>query len=137
MFIMAAKKKFRFETPKGFLTVEDLFDCPLISRSGTGVSLDNIAKGIHRQLKATEDESFVLASSKKDTELETKLEIVKYVIAEKKAELKRRETLAANKAKREKILEIIASKEDDGLRQSGVDDLKKMLAEMEAVENNA
>ena len=128
LFIKAAKEKYRFETPRGFLTVEDLYDCPPIGR---GVSLDDIAKSVNRQLKETNEESFVVTASKENSILENKLEIVKYIIAEKKAELEKRKNAAERKAKREKLLEAIAYQEDKELREAGTEKLKKMLEELE------
>ena len=63
MFEKAARLKLRFDTSKGLVTVEDLFDLPLTVRNG-GASLDNIAKGIARLIRETETESFVLTTTK-------------------------------------------------------------------------
>jgi len=89
LFINAAKGKYRFESSKGLLTVEDLFDCPLINRNQNGVSLDTIARGINAQLKATEDERFFCPTGRKDPVLEVKLEILQYVISERMNDLDR------------------------------------------------
>ena len=49
MFERAAKRKLRFTSSKGSLSVEDLYDLSL-------TSLDSIAKGVNRQLKAEAEE---------------------------------------------------------------------------------
>jgi hypothetical protein len=126
MFEKAARLKLRFDSPKGLVTVEDLFDLPLTVRNG-GASLDNVAKGIARQIRETETESFVLTTSKADTILQLKLEIVKHVIAIKKAEADAADKAAEKKATKQKILAIIADKKDEQLKGSSIEDLEKQL----------
>ena len=126
MFEKAARLKLRFDSPKGLVTVEDLFDLPLTVRNG-GASLDNVAKGIARQIRDTETESFVLTTSKADTILQLKLEIVKHVIAIKKAEADAADKAAEKKATKQKILAIIADKKDEQLKGSSIEDLEKQL----------
>jgi len=54
MFAFATKKKIRFETSKGLLSVEDLWDLPLTSDNGRP-NLDDIAKGIYKAMKEGEE----------------------------------------------------------------------------------
>ena len=126
MFEKAARLKLRFDTSKGLVTVEDLFDLPLTVRNG-GASLDNIVKGIARQIRETETESFVLTTTKADTILQLKLEIVKHVIAVKKTEAEEAEQAANKKAQKQKILGILARKQDEALEGASEEDLKKLL----------
>ena len=70
LFEKANKLKVRFETNKGNVTTEDLWDMPLVST--TGFSLDAIAISLNRKLKETEEESFVAKRSKSNTLLELK-----------------------------------------------------------------
>ena len=125
MYKKASKMKLRFETNKGQLTAEDLWDIPLTS--ARGVSLDGIAKAVNRNLKNSEEESFVAAASKASAELQLKLEILKDVIATKITENSAAKSVVLNKAKKEQILGIIAKKQDEGLESMSEDDLKKML----------
>ena len=57
LFLQATREKFRFESPKGDLSVEQLWDLPLTSR--TGFDLDTVAKTVNADLKASNEESFV------------------------------------------------------------------------------
>ena len=78
MFEEASRMKLRFDTPRGRLTTEHIWDLPLL---GGDVCLDEIAKGLHRELKTNSEESFVIPTAKPNVENELKFEIVKHIIS--------------------------------------------------------
>ena len=85
LFLISAKKKLRFSTNRGQLTVEQLFDLPLTAKDG--FSLDMVARSINQELKAAGDESFVSSGKNPaNAELTLKLEVVKAVIADREAD---------------------------------------------------
>lgn len=127
-FEKASRLKLRFATNRGNVTTEDLWDLPLIGNNS--VSLDHIAITLHRTIKEGGEESFVAKKSRINTVLELKLNIVKHIIKVKLDEVEVRENQATIKAKKEKILGIIADKEDENLKGESVDELKKMLADL-------
>lgn len=127
MFEKASRLALRFTTSKGNITVEDVWNLPLTTTVTAGVSLDNLAKSISRQLKETEAESFVVQSSKADELLQLRFDLIKHIISVRLAEADKAKTLKANKEKKEKIMEIITKKKDEVLANSSVDDLEKML----------
>lgn len=120
LFEKAAKQKLRFNSNKGQLTVEDLFDLNLNS-------LDNIAKAVNKQLKDEAEESFIKQKSNSSTELELKLDILKHIIDYKigldEANKKRAET----NAKKQQIEEILVRKKSQQLEQLSVEELQAML----------
>ncbi len=116
--------KVRFNSQKGQVSMEDLYDLPLTS--ARGVSLDALAKDVNRELKNSEEESFVTTASKASSALQLKLDILKDVIAFKKEENESKKSAVVNKAKKERIKEILAKKQDDGLESMSEEDLKKM-----------
>ena len=116
--------KVRFNSQKGQIAMEDLYDLPLTS--ARGVSLDGLAKDVNRELKNSAEESFVTDASKASSELQLKLDILKDVIAFKKEQSENKKSAVANKAKKEKIKEILAKKQDDGLESMSEADLNKM-----------
>lgn len=125
MFIAANKNKYRFATSAGSLTVEDLWDLPLVSK-GRAVSLDTLAKDLYKVLNENEV-SFVDEKSSADTATQRKLEIVKYVIEDKKAVQERVKKAQETKARNQKIMELIDKKKDEGLEQLSVEELQKLL----------
>lgn len=120
IFEKAAKKKLRFTSNKGLLSVEDLFDLSL-------TSLDNIAKAVNRKLKDEVEESFIQKKSNSSTELELQLEILKHIIKHKidteEANKKRAETIA----KKQQIEQILIRKQSQELENLSVEELKAML----------
>jgi len=125
MFDKAFRQKLRFESPMGQLSVEDLWDLPLTARSGKA-NLDDIAKELHHQLKNGDDISFVIQSKKSDETIQLKFDIVKHIIDVRLAEQSAAETLRSNKEKKQQLLAIIAQKENEGLMNTSLDELKKM-----------
>ena len=124
MFEKASRMKLRFDTLRGRLSVEDLWELPLI---GGDICLDEIAKHLHRNLKDSEEESFVVKTTKANAKLELQFEIVKHIIAVRIDEKEAAENAKAIREKKQKILAIIAEKETENLKDSSVDDLKKLL----------
>jgi len=125
MFEKASRLKLRFESGKGLLTVEDLWDVSLTSKSGT--SLDNIAKGLHNQLKEEDEVSFVAPVSRANAELNLKFDIVKHIIGVRLAEREERKNAKEKKEEKEKILSIIAKKKDAELENLSVEELEAMV----------
>lgn len=122
-FIQATRLKLRFSTPIGLLSVEDLWDLPLESK--TKVNLDSIAIALHRELKDTKDESFI-SKSRANPVLEMKLDIVKYIIEVKLQESEDKAKAKAKSEQRAKIADLIEEKQNESLRALSLDELKAL-----------
>lgn len=130
MFEQAARAKLRFDSPRGMLSVEDLWDLPLRTERDNGLSLDRMAVALHQEIKTTVETSFVDTPPKPNVELQLKFDIIKHVIDVKKQEedaAKLRVERAATKAR---ILEILARKQDEKLAQASVEELEAQLASL-------
>jgi len=131
MFETALRNKYRYTTIRGIITTEQLWDLKL--ESADGFNLDTVARGINANLKEISEESFVKPSSNSDekVELETKLEIVKYIIAvkleEKTAAARRRERTE----ERRKLLDAIGAKKDAQLTEASLEELERKLAALD------
>lgn len=127
LFITASRRKFRFASERGDLTVEQLWDMPLTARSG--FDLNNVARGVNNELKGLAEESFVETSTNpRRKTLEQMLEIVKTVIATKQAEAKAATETAAKAALRSKLAEAIERKKDEKLGSASIEELEAQLA---------
>ncbi len=131
MFEIAARKKLRFESTKGDLTAEQLWEAPL--RGASGFNLDQIARAADRKVKSLTEESFVEnRSSKASIRAELCLDIIKYVIETRLAEDEAKLARADKLKQKEKIVTILAEKEDDDLKKMTTKQLKEKMASLEA-----
>ncbi len=122
IFEYASRNKMRFPF-KGMISVEDLWDLSL-------TNLDSIYKTLNKQVKQSEEESLLNTKASVDTELEVQIAIVKHIVSVKLAEKEAAEKAHAKREQKQKIMSIIATKENEALQNSSIDDLKKMLDEL-------
>lgn len=122
IFEYATRGALRFPY-KGSQSVEDLWQLSVRE-------LDSIYKTLNKQVKQSEEESLLSTKASVDTELEVQIAIVKHIVSVKLAEKEAAEKASAKKAQKQKIMSIIATKENEALQNSSIDDLKKMLDEL-------
>ena len=127
MFERASRLKLRFNTPKGELTVEDLWDLPLTSHTGKA-NLDSIALELNAAVNPGVPASFVdTASSTVSEETKLAFELVKHIITVRLDERKVAAEAKERADKKQRLLGLIARKEDEELANAPLDDLKKMV----------
>jgi len=131
IFAEAAKRKLRFSTVRGSIATEDLYDLPLTSTTGKVDNLNNLAQSIHAEVVKNQAPDFVTGVKKTSKLVELQLEIVKAVIGDKLAAKEKAEKAAQRKEKTQRLMEIIASKEDEALKGKSIKDLKKELAALD------
>jgi hypothetical protein len=124
MFEKASRLKVRFESEKGYLAVEDLWDLSLIQ-------LNKLAKKYNKEMKENEEEDFLKVRTAKDTLTELKFNLILHVLTVKKEEQESKEKAAEKKAQKEKLLTILERKESQELEGKSVEELKKQIAELE------
>ena len=128
MFQKASKMKLRFESAKGLLTVEDLWDLPLLNKVPC---LNDIAKGLSKKLKEAETENFVEQTTTTDDTAQLSFDIVREVIKVRVEEKTARENSAKLASEKRRIMEIIATKENKELEDKDISELKELLAGMQ------
>lgn len=119
----ASVQKVRFPVGKGLCRVEDLHDLSL-------TQLDTTAKVVNKVLKLSGEESFISEVSKESASARLALDIIKDVIADKKAEKAKARNASANKAKREQLLALKAERQSASLKELSDADLDAQLAEL-------
>lgn len=123
MFDYATRNKLRFPY-KGSATVEDLWDLSV-------QELDGIYKTLNALNKQANEESLLQVKTKEDEALAVKINIVKHIVKVKLAEADQAKKALENKREREKILSIMANKQDEALQNMSMEELQKKLAELE------
>lgn len=105
----------RFPSIKGSLSVEQLWEMPLTSR--TGFDLDNVAKTVNAALKEEAEESFVEKSTNpRKVQLQLMLDILKDVISTKQDFAKKASKQKANATEKARLLEVLHGKKDQELQ---------------------
>lgn len=119
MFEFATRSKMRFPF-KGQISVEDLWDLRV-------EDLDTVFKTLNKQIKQTKEESLLATKTTEDTILDTKIAIVKYIFDVKVQETNTRLLEKERKEKKQKIMSILATKQEQELQNKSVEELQKML----------
>lgn len=118
LFETASKMKVRFNY-RGVITTEDLWDLDV-------KALDYIYKQLMVAKKESETES-LLEEKKTNPILEVQIEIVKHIFNVKVEERKAAELKAENDAKKQKILAILARKQDAELESKSTEELEELI----------
>lgn len=122
MFEYATRNKVRFPF-KGQISVEDLWDLRTDD-------LDTVFKTLNRQVKQSEEESLLVTKTAEDTALDVQIAIVKYIFDIKMQGANARLLDKERKAQKQKIMAILANKQEQELQNKSVDELQKMLEEI-------
>ena len=122
MFELAVRNKFRFPF-KGSISTEDLWDLSV-------EDLDSIFKNLNLQIKKSNEESLLGGKTKEDEILDLKIKIIKYIVSVKLAEKEAKIKAKENKEKKQKILAILAAKQEKDLESKSIEELTAMLNEL-------
>jgi hypothetical protein len=104
MFDKATRKKYRFTTKRGNLSVEQVWDMPLLSRDN--FDLETLAQAFDAEL-ATTSKSFVAPAKRNNSDTIAKFNIVKHIIAYKLDEVERAEERSVKAARKKELLKLI------------------------------
>ena len=131
IFESASRLKLRFPSPKGLLTVEDLWDLPLTSTTGKA-NLDTIACTLHAEIERQPKVSFVVKQgSALDQTNKLSLDVVIHIIEVRLAENEQKKQVEARREQKQQLLEIIAKKEAEQLYGSSFDELRARVATLD------
>jgi len=119
-FKLASQQKLRFQTNKGLLTTEQLWDLSLEDLDALAVSLEN-------EYKESGKKSFLTKISLKDRTSKLKFDVVLDVLNTKSEEAQAAAEAREVKEHNKKILELIADKQDESLKGKSIKQLEAML----------
>lgn len=122
MFEIASRQKLRFPF-KGQISTEDLWDLDIDA-------LNKVFKSLNAKLKEAEEESLLQKRSAEDDELALKINIIKHIFDVKVAEAEKARRAHQNKEERQKILGIMADKQEEALRNMTPEQLQAMLDDL-------
>lgn len=119
-FKLASQSKLRFQSNKGLLSTEQLWDLNL-------TDLDSLAVSLENEYNESGKKSFLVKRSVKDKTTKLKFDIVLDVLQTKSDEIAEAQQKAEDKAHNNKIIALIAEKQDDELKGKSVKQLENML----------
>lgn len=122
MFEYATRNKVRFPF-KGQISVEDLWDLRTDD-------LDTVFKTLNRQVKQSKEKSLLTTKTAEDTALDVQIAIVKHIFDIKMQEASARLLDKERRAQKQKIMAVLANKQEQELQNKSVDELQKMLEEI-------
>ena len=121
IYKIAFRKKLRFDTFRGIIDVEDLFDLTL-------QDLDKIASTIADKIEST-SKSSVFENKQVDSEAQLAYDIVADVFKTKQDEAKEKTLAEAKRQKRARIQELIQRKKESAMEELDIEQLEALLAE--------
>ena len=129
IFEQASKDKLRFQTVKGNLTVEQLWDLPLDKGE---VNLYQLATEllVDTQNKPEQALSFFKKTTSKNELAQLKFDIVKHIVITKVAEIEDKTNEAVKQSEIAELDKLIAAKEAEAKAGLSLDELKAMKAKL-------
>lgn len=119
-FKLASKQKLRFQTNKGLLSVEQLWDLSL-------QDLDVLAVAMEAEHKESGKKSFLIKTSVKDKTAKLKFDVVLEILNTKIEEMQAAQEAAEIKEHNKKIISLISEKQDESLKGKSIKQLEAML----------
>lgn len=129
IFERASRLNLTFDTIKGVISFNDLWKLPLTSNTDK-LNLDDIACEMYIGLQSTKTISFVDNATKADDMTQLRFDIVKHIIGVKLAEREAENQARIHREKKNRIMELIARKEDQALADMPLDELRNLVKEM-------
>jgi len=124
LFILGIREHFRFRSPKGDLTIEDIFD----PRSTSLDELNKIAISLHEEVEKVGVKSFIKQKKTASTAtLENKLEIVKYIIGVREDEAEKAKEKKLLAEQRQFLVGLREKKKMEQLEGLSLEDIEKQL----------
>lgn len=119
-FKSASQQKLRFQTNKGLLSVEQLWDLSL-------EDLDALAVSLETEHKESGKKSFLVKTSAKNKIAKLRFDVVLDVLNTKVEEMQAVQEAAEIKEHNKKIIALIAEKQDEALKGKSIKQLEAML----------
>lgn len=119
-FKLASQQKLRFQTNKGLLSTEQLWDLPVDD-------LDALAVSLEAEHKQSGKKSFLVKTSVKDKTAKLRFDVVLDVLNTKVDEMQAASEAREIKEHNKKIITLIAEKQDESLKGKSIKQLEAML----------
>lgn len=126
IFEFASRNKLRFQTAQGYISVEELWELPLSSKTGRA-NLDAVAINLHAKLQTTQL-SFVQKETVNNQADQVAFDIVKYIIEVRLAEAAAKADAESRKERKHQLLTLLAEKQTEELRGKTSEEIQALIA---------
>lgn len=123
--VTAARRKYRFESGRGLVLFEDLFDLSL-------QTLDKIAVALDQKVQAAGGKSFINKRTVSNTDIINQLELVKFVIETIQADDEAKKVRADKAAEKAFLNSLLEKKKINQLEGLPIEEIEKRLAALDA-----
>lgn len=135
IFEQASRRGLRFPVGRGEASVEQLWGLDL-------TVLDNLYQGYKKEQKESTSSESLLSSttrraSKASADLDLKIEILKHVVGVRLQEMEVAKAASVRREQIARLRTIQANKADEALNSASMEDIGKMLRELEAQDEAA
>jgi len=131
-FFFAVRKKVRFETGRGNISVEDVCDLPLTAEDDK-LSIDLLGKAVTNAIRDNEGNGDFVAKKEETKEvniLKVKLKILERIRDYKIERASMAEKATLTKAKKQKLVEILEKKRGEDLESHTTEEIEAMIADL-------
>ena len=119
-FKLASQQKLRFQTSKGSLSTEQLWDLDV-------EELDALAVSFESDYKGSAKKSFLIAKSEKDKTAKLRFDVTLDVLSTKVEAMFEAQQALEIKAHNKKIISLISEKQDESLKGKSIEELEALL----------
>ena len=123
MFEQASRKNLQFQSSRGSVGVSDLWKLPL-------TALNDMAMRVNKNLKELQEESFLAPVTPAGDDV-LRLDIMKHIIKTRQKENEQKLNREKTKEQRQRLLNILESKQEDQQKELSIEELQKQIAELE------
>lgn len=128
LFAKAVKLGIVFQTPRGARTPQEIWRMPLVGNND--FNLDTVSSMLLHRIDEAQGKSLVITVGKVDPEDELRLEVLKYIIKDKRADMAAAQQAAERKRQREELQQDIAEKQREVRKERTLEEMQRELASL-------
>lgn len=126
IFEQASRINLHFTTSRGVVPVSDLWDMKMTSTNGN-FNLNSLYTTINRELKESQEEGLLTSKTKETTLNQLRLDIIKHIFDVKQEEAEAQSKAVANKERKQYLLSLKASAQQEKDKELSMEDIDKEL----------
>lgn len=128
VFEKATKKQLRFNTTRGLLTTEQLWQLSL-------QDLDTLGMAIKKEIKESSEETLLSTTKRVNPTEQLKLDVIVRIIEVKQKDAEARAKRVEKAGKLQQLQQLAATKENEKFNEQSLEEIQKQIAELQDEED--